>query len=210
MSNRGGGQRHSRTRKCVHGSSPLQQHSIWGLAGCGILARVCCRTLWCPLIPAPPAAADDHGLFQIESDACPGNFTAWKTDTYQELAPVSKARLGAPLPHAAEQLGCRCHTHSHACLHMHVHRKPADFGLAPFARAADWAVLLGAAQGSGRLLGHQPGTQGLPKRCAAGRAAAACMLVLVPAPLAHHLIARAVSAVAGSVAVAAGLRQPTA
>ncbi|KAI3430454.1 hypothetical protein D9Q98_005049 [Chlorella vulgaris] len=35
------------------------------------------------------AGTAPHGVFQIESDACPSNFTGFKSDSYQELAPVS-------------------------------------------------------------------------------------------------------------------------
>ncbi|PSC73086.1 KRAB-A domain-containing 2-like [Micractinium conductrix] len=32
---------------------------------------------------------DDHGLFQIPNDACPGNFTGFASNSYRELAPSS-------------------------------------------------------------------------------------------------------------------------
>lgn len=41
----------------------------------------------CPLLCC---CAEDRGLFQVPTDACPKDFTGFATDAYKELAPVSK------------------------------------------------------------------------------------------------------------------------
>lgn len=55
---------------------------------------------------------DNHGVFQIPSDACPSNYTAWKTDTYQELAPAS---LVSCTPRCCSPLGCKELPVAHPC-----------------------------------------------------------------------------------------------
>lgn len=97
---------------CAAGSPATRQSSSSGRAQVRRCAAMCMKPRWAahcggggawtpswppPCVPLactrPRLLAEDRGLFQIPTDACPvGGFGGYASDTYKELSPAAKVR----------------------------------------------------------------------------------------------------------------------